>query len=275
MPTLKDLKTFSDKLPAAEKIMPMLFVGHGNPMNAIEDNEFSRGWRTIGHELPKPRAVLCISAHWETKGTYVTAMERPETIHDFYGFPVELFEVRYPAPGSPQLAAETKDIVKKAVVELDQSWGLDHGCWSVVKHMYPDAGVPIIEMSLDYSKPARWHYELAQELSGLRTKGVLIIGSGNMVHNLRLVDWQHPDETFDWARETNERFKQLITKNEHRTLIDYRQLGKSVELSVPTPEHYLPMLYVLALLKDNDEITFFNDRTLLGSISMTSFKVGH
>ena len=275
MATAKDLKRFSDSMPLEGKTMPMLFVGHGNPMNAIEDNEFSRGWQMIGKELPKPRAVLCISAHWETKGTYVTAMERPETIHDFYGFPVELFEVRYPAPGSPELATETKDVIKKGAVELDQSWGLDHGCWSVVRHMYPEANVPTIEMSLDYTKPALWHYELARELSELRAKGVLIIGSGNMVHNLRLADWQHPDETFDWALETNGRFKQLISNNDHRSLIDYQQLGRPAELSIPTPEHYLPMLYVLGLKGEDEEIKFFNDRTLLGSISMTSFSVGY
>lgn len=274
MATLRDLKKFSDNLPPDEKTMPMLFVGHGNPMNAIEDNEFSRGWGTMGKDLPKPLAVLCISAHWETKGTYVTSMERPETIHDFYGFPLELFEVRYPAPGSPQLATQTKELVKKAVVELDQSWGLDHGCWSVVKHMYPEANVPIIEMSLDYTKPAVWHYELARELSVLRTKGVLIIGSGNMVHNLRLVDWQNPDRTFEWAQEINERFKKLIADNEHPNLINYQLLGKEAALSIPTPEHYLPMLYVLGLKEQKEEVTFFNDRTLLGSISMTSFKVG-
>lgn len=275
MASLRDLKKFADNLPLKEQTMPMLFVGHGNPMNAIEDNEFSRGWHMIGKELPKPQAVLCISAHWETKGTFVTAMERPETIHDFYGFPMQLFEVRYPAPGSPQLASETKDVIKKAVVELDQSWGLDHGCWSVVKHMYPEANVPIIEMSLDYTKPALWHYELARELSPLRMKGVLIIGSGNMVHNLRLADWQNPDGTFDWAQEANERFKHLISSNDYKPLINYQQLGKPAELSIPTAEHYLPMLYVLGLKGEEEDVKFFNDRTLLGSISMTSFKIEH
>ncbi len=275
MASLKDLRKFSEGLHLGKETMPMLFVGHGNPMNAIEDNEFSRGWQVIGSELPKPQAVLCISAHWETKGTYVTAMERPKTIHDFSGFPPELFDVRYPAPGSPQLAAQTKEVIKKAVVELDQSWGLDHGCWSVVKHMYPNADMPIIEMSLDYTKPAPWHYELARELSSMRTKGVLIIGSGNMVHNLRLVDWQNPDGTFEWAQESNERFKQLIARNDHQGLINYQLLGRAAALSIPSPEHYLPMLYVLGLKSDNEEIKFFNDRTLLGSISMTSFTVGH
>ena len=168
--------------------MPMLFLGHGSPMNAIEENEFTKTWRAIGSSLPRPRAILCVSAHWETNGTFVTAMDAPPTIHDFYGFPGELSDVRYPAPGSPELAGNTKQLVTRAIVELDRSWGLDHGCWSVAKHLYPDAGIPVIQLSLDRTKPAAWHYELARELSPLREKGVLILGSGNIVHNLGIMD---------------------------------------------------------------------------------------
>jgi 4,5-DOPA dioxygenase extradiol len=273
MSSLKDLKSFSDSLPTQYRTMPMLFVGHGNPMNAIEDNEFSRGWSAIGKELPTPRAILCISAHWETKGTFVTAAEKPQTIHDFFGFPDELFAVQYPAAGSPELAKQTKEIIRKAAVEPDTKWGLDHGCWSVVKHMYPNADVPIIELSIDYTKPAGWHYELANDLATLREKGILIIGSGNMVHNLRVVDWENPDGAYDWAAESNERFKKFIADNDHERLIHYDGLGKAAALAIPTPEHFLPMLYVLGLRKKQEEVRFFNDKLLMGSISMTSFKV--
>jgi 4,5-DOPA dioxygenase extradiol len=273
MSTLKDLKRYSDALRQSEHVMPALFVGHGNPMNAIEENEFSRGWRKIGSGLPRPQAILCISAHWETNGTFITAMEAPQTIHDFSGFPPELFRVQYPAPGSPELAQRTRETVKKAMVELDQHWGLDHGCWSVVKHLYPNADVPTVQLSLDRNQPARWHYELAHELSSLRRKGVLIIGSGNMVHNLRIIDWNTPDRAYDWAAEMNETLKARINRNDHMALVEYSSLGKAAALAIPTPEHYLPMLYILGLKETDDVVRFFNDRTLLGSISMTSFVV--
>lgn len=273
MKTLHDLKNFSDELSRAEEKMPVLFVGHGNPINAIEENEFSAGWKALGKELPKPNAILCISAHWETRGTHVTAMERPQTIHDFGGFPEELFAVQYPVPGNPALAQQTKEIVKKAMIELDTNWGLDHGCWSVVKRIYPDADVPVIQLSLDHFQSPQWHYELAKELSALRKKGVLILGSGNMVHNLGMVNWRHPHETYDWAQEANATFKQKILDRNHQDLIDYRSLGKAASLSIPTPEHYLPMLYVLGLQEQQDEIKFFNDKTVMGSVSMTSFKI--
>ena len=260
--------------------MPVLFVGHGSPMNAIEDNEFSRGWREMGKTLPRPNAILCISAHWETRGTQVTAMEKPPTIHDFGGFPRELFAAQYPAPGSPSLARETKDSVTSAAVAFDDEWGLDHGCWSVLKQMYPDADVPVVQMSLDYTQPASYHYDLAKELAPLRRKGVLILGSGNMVHNLRRValvsgtveDFNRP-YGFDWAIEANELFKKLIDENHHRELANYKSLGKAVQLAVPTPEHYLPMLYALGLKAEDDAITYFNDKPLAGSLTMTSLKI--
>lgn len=253
--------------------MPLLFVGHGNPMNAIEENEFSRGWQMIGKALPQPQAILCVSAHWETPGTFVTAMEKPQTIHDFYGFPQKLYAVQYPAPGNPALAQQTKEIVKKAAVELDKNWGLDHGCWSVVKRLYPHADVPVLQLSLDHFKTPQWHYELAKDLAVLRKKGVLIIGSGNMVHNLRMVNWQSPDSQYDWAEESNAKFKEFILNGNHQELINYPALGRAARLSIPTPEHYLPMLYVLGLKEDNEEVKFFNDKTVMGSISMTSFKI--
>ena len=253
--------------------MPALFIGHGSPMNAIEDNEFSRGWREIGKNLPRPRAILVISAHWETRGTFVTAMDKPRTIHDFGGFPPELYEVQYPAPGNPLLASQTKETVRKAAVELDTNWGLDHGCWSVVRRMYPDADVPVLQLSMDYDRPPQWHYDLARDLAALRKKGVLIIGSGNMVHNLRRLNWENPASTYDWAEEMNVKFKHFVLNGEVKQLIDYPSLGTSAMLSVPTPEHFLPMLYALGLKEEKEQITFFNDKTVMGSISMTSFKI--
>ncbi len=273
MATLKDLHRYGEELPPSEERMPILFVGHGNPMNAIKENAFAAGWRAVGKELPKPQAILCISAHWETQGTFVTSLEKPRTIHDFSGFPPELYEVQYPAPGSPVLARQTKEIIKKAVVELDKHWGLDHGCWSVVRRMYPDADVPVLQLSLDHFKSPQWHYELAKDLAELRKKGVLIIGSGNMVHNLRMVNWENPDGSYDWAEEMNAKFKEHILNGKYTDLIDYPSLGKAAMLSVPTPEHFLPMLYVLGLKEEKEQIEFFNDRMVMGSVSMTSFKV--
>ena len=254
--------------------MPVLFVGHGNPMNAIETNEFTRQWVILGETLPRPKAILCISAHWETKGTYVTAMQKPQTIHDFGGFPQALFDVQYPAPGNPELADETKNIISKTNVGLDESWGLDHGAWSVIRVMYPEADIPVIQMSLDYYQNPQYHYDLARELAALRQKGVLVIGSGNMVHNLRDVDWSKPNQGFDWAIEANSKFKKLILDNDHKQLINYKSLGREVELSIPTPEHYLPLLYALALKTEKDEVSFFNDKCVMGSLNMTSVKIG-
>jgi len=270
---LKHLHKVTEPFEVTDK-MPVLFLGHGSPMNAIQETEFSQGWRNIGKSLPRPNAIICISAHWETKGTYVTAMEKPKTIHDFGGFPQELFDVQYPAPGSPAIAMETKNTITKTEVGLDQQWGLDHGCWSVVKHLYPDADVPVIQLSLDYTKGPQYHYELAKELSSLRKKGILIIGSGNMVHNLGVLDWQNQDTGFDWAIEANTMMKNMITNGDFTPLINYTSLGKAVQLSVPTPEHYLPLLYTLGLKEDKDSVSLFNDKTIMGSISMTSVRIG-
>jgi 4,5-DOPA dioxygenase extradiol len=259
-----------------EQKMPVLFVGHGSPLNAIEENEFVTGFRDIATKIPKPKAVLCISAHWETNGTYVTAMENPETIHDFFGFPKELYEIQYPAAGSPDLAKEIVGIIAKTNVELDYQWGLDHGCWVVLKHMFPDAAIPVVQMSLDYTKTAQFHYELAKELNLLRRKGVLIIGSGNMVHNLGMISWDNmdtPEFGYDWAIEASERMKKFILNNDHKHLIDYQSQGRTFDLAIPTPEHYLPLLYALALKKEDEKITLFNDKPVAGSITMTSLKI--
>jgi 4,5-DOPA dioxygenase extradiol len=256
--------------------MPVLFIGHGSPMNAIEDNQFTNGWRNIAESLPRPNAILCISAHWETQGTFITAMEKPGTIHDFGGFPRELYEVQYRAPGSPQLAGEIKKIITKTNVQLDEKWGLDHGCWSILKHLYPAADIPVVQMSLDYLKSPLFHYELAGELSDLREKGILIIGSGNMVHNLGLVAWDKMDEPeygYDWAIEANEKMKKHILSGDHRKLIDYKSQGKAFTLSIPTPEHFLPLLYILALKRENEKITLFNDVPVMGSLTMTSINI--
>ena len=257
--------------------MPVLFLGHGSPMNAIEENEFVTGWREAGRSIPRPSAILCISAHWETRGTFVTAMEKPSTIHDFGGFPQKLFDVQYPAPGSQELAAETKKIIAKTEVGLDQKWGLDHGCWSVVKHLYPNADVPVIQMSLDYYQTPQFHYDLAKELASLRKKGVLIIGSGNLVHNLRRIAWDKLNEVgfaFDWATEAIEKMKKYILDGDHKQLIDYQSHGRAFDLAIPTPEHFLPLLYILALKEENEMVSLFNDKTVAGSLSMTSVKIG-
>ena len=270
---LKHLHKLSGSYSPTDK-MPVLFLGHGSPMNAIQETEFSKGWKTIGQSLPRPNAIICISAHWETKGTFVTAMEKPKTIHDFGGFPQELFDVQYPAPGSPQTAMDTKKSITKTEVGMDQQWGLDHGCWSVVKHLYPKADIPVIQLSLDYTKSPQYHYELAKELSDLRKKGILIIGSGNMVHNLGIIDWQHQDTGFDWAIEANTTMKNLITNGDFTPLINYSAQGKAFQLSIPTPEHYLPLLYTLGLKEEKEDLSFFNDKTVMGSISMTSVMIG-
>jgi 4,5-DOPA dioxygenase extradiol len=256
--------------------MPVLFLGHGSPMNAIEENEFVTGFRKVGEQITKPNAILCISAHWETRGTFVTAMEKPPTIHDFGGFPQALYDVQYPAPGNPDLAKKTKNLVTKTVIGLDDKWGLDHGAWSVIKHLYPNADVPVIQLSLDRYQPPQYHYELAKELSSLRDKGVLIIGSGNMVHNLGMVAWdklKDPGFSYDWATIASDKMKQSILNDDHQPLIEYTKQGKEFALSIPTPEHFLPLLYTLALKGKNEKTTLFNDKPLGGSLTMTSVRI--
>jgi len=273
---LRDLETMTNGLTETEK-MPVLFLGHGSPMNAIEENEFVAGFRTMGKDIPKPKAILVVSAHWETKGTFVTAMDKPQTIHDFGGFPKALFDFQYPAPGSPAIAAETKKIITKTTVGLDDKWGLDHGAWSVVTHLYPKADIPVIQLSIDYTQNAQYHYELAKELASLRKKGVLIIGSGNMVHNLGMIAWDKLNADsygYDWAIEANEKMKGFILSGDHQQLINYRNQGKAWDLAIPSPEHYLPLLYTLALKGEKDTISIHNDKPVAGSLTMTSVKIG-
>lgn len=272
--TLQALNNIASTLKNTTK-MPVLFLGHGSPMNAIEDNDFVTSFKKLGTELERPKAILCISAHWETKGTFVTAMSTPKTIHDFGGFPQALFDVQYPAPGSPELALETKELITKTDIGLDHKWGLDHGSWSVIKHLYPKADIPVIQMSIDYTKPAQYHYDLAKQLAVLRHKGVLIVGSGNIIHNLRLVAWNklNAPYAFDWAIEAREKINQSILNHDHKTLLNYENQGHAFKLSIPTPEHYYPLLYALALQDDKDDISLFNDQPVGGSLSMTSVKI--
>ncbi len=273
---LNDLENISQQFNSTEK-MPVLFLGHGSPMNAIEENQFVQGFRNISREIPKPNAILCISAHWFTNGTFVTAMQNPKTIHDFYGFPKELFAVDYPAPGSPELARETAELLLPEIVEEDHSWGLDHGAWSVIKHLYPNAEIPVIQLSIDYTKPPEYHFDLAKRLQKLREKGILIIGSGNIVHNLRMVDWKNINTVgagWDWAVEAREKTNNWLLDGNFRNLIDYQNQGIALQTAVPSPDHYLPLIYSLGLKENSDQLSLFNDELIGGSLSMTSVRIG-
>jgi 4,5-DOPA dioxygenase extradiol len=275
MNTLNDLHKISGSFLNTEK-MPVLFLGHGSPMNAIEENQFVTGFRNMAKTLPKPNAILCISAHWFTSGTKVTAMEIPRTIHDFGGFPQELFEVQYPAKGSPELATITQELLLPTAVELDEHWGLDHGAWSVIKHLYPDADIPVIQISIDYTKSGQYHFELAQKLSVLRSKGILIIGSGNIIHNLRMVDFHNFDKDnygYDWAIEARESINNYLLDGNFQPLIDFEKQSKAFQLAIPTPDHYLPLIYTLGLKGKSEELSLFNDKLVAGSLSMTSVKI--
>ncbi len=251
--------------------MPVLFIGHGSPMNAIELNPFSRAWIEIGRALPRPKAILCVSAHWETSGSSVTAEESPRTIYDFYGFPKELYEVSYPAPGAPDLAMQVQGMVQ-APVRTDLSWGLDHGAWSVLTRLYPEANVPVVQLSLNRSLTPQQHYDLARQLRPLRDQGVLILGSGNAVHNLRIMRWG--DSAYEWAEEFDRRVKGWIETRDHDALVHYERAGKEASLSIPTNEHYLPLLYALALQERDEPVRFFAEGVTLGSISMRSVLIG-
>ena len=275
MKNSNELYTTSQAFPNTEK-MPVLFLGHGSPMNAIEENQFVTGFRNVAKTLPKPNAILCVSAHWFTKGTKVTAMEMPETIHDFGGFPQELFNVQYPAKGSPELAQITHELLLPTPVELDDKWGLDHGAWSVIKHLYPNADIPIIQLSIDYTKSAQYHFELAQKLQALRNKGILIIGSGNIVHNLRLVDFANFDRDnygYDWAIEARETVNNYLIDGNYQPLIEYEKQSTAVQMAIPSPDHYLPLIYTLGLQQKGERISLFNDKLVAGSLSMTSLKI--
>lgn len=252
--------------------MPAVFLGHGSPMNAIEDNAWRRSWQDLGRRLPRPKAILCISSHWETQGIYLGAAERPDTIHDFHGFPRALFDVRYPAPGSPDLAHRIAQLIPQPRVHLDTHRGLDHGAWGVLKPMYPEADIPVVQMSLSILQPGAWHYDIAKQLAPLRDEGVLVVGSGNIVHNLRL--WrQNMAEAYDWAQRFDEDIADRIAEGHHEGMLGYETLGPDALLAIPTPEHYLPLLYVLALQRDDDTVSFFNE-SVASSISMRSVVVG-
>ena len=273
---LNDLENITQQFNNTEK-MPVLFLGHGSPMNAIEENQFVQGFRNISREIPKPNAILCISAHWFTNGTFVTAMLNPKTIHDFYGFPKELFEVNYPAPGSPELARETAELLLPEIVEEDHSWGLDHGAWSVIRHLYPNAEIPVIQLSIDYTKPPQYHFDLAKKLQKLREKGILIIGSGNIVHNLRMIDWKNINTVgagWDWAVEAREKTNNWLLDGNFQNLIDYQRQGVALQTAVPSPDHYLPLIYSLGLKEKFENLSLFNDELIGGSLSMTSVRIG-
>lgn len=254
--------------------MPAIFFGHGNPLNALLRNEYTEAWAAIGREIPRPKAILCISAHWYIPGVAVTAMAAPRTIHDFGGFPRELYEVQYPAPGSPELAMRLNELLEPLDAGLDESWGLDHGTWSVLVHVFPEADIPVVQLSIDETQPAEFHYNLAKRLAPLRDEGVLVIGSGNLIHNLHAYAWgRHDVEPFDWALRYEEKARELMLAGDHRPLVEYESLGRDAMLSAPTPDHYLPLLYILALQRDGDEISFPVGGFDGGSISMTAVLV--
>lgn len=255
--------------------MPAIFFGHGNPMNALADNQYTQAWRSIGVAIPRPRAVLCISAHWYIPATALTAMSAPRTIHDFGGFPRPLFEVQYPAPGSPELARTVQQMLGLPAAALDEGWGLDHGTWSVLCHAYPDADVPVVQLSIDETLPAAAHYRIGQRLAPLRAEGILIAGSGNLVHNLHAYAWgRHAQEPYDWAVRFETQAREWMLAGNHQPLIDYETLGRDASLSAPTPEHYLPLLYVLGAQRPDDRVTFPVAGVDGGSVSMLSLRVG-
>jgi len=257
--------------PDARKRMPVLFVGHGNPMNAIESNAYSRAWEEMGRGLLRPKAIVCVSAHWETNGTSVTAMQSPGTIHDFYGFPPELFAVEYKAPGSPELAGRIRELCHSTSVKLDDGWGLDHGTWSVLCRMFPAADIPVVQLSLDRAKTPAEHYVLGKELASLRSEGILILGSGNIVHNLGALNWG--GGAYDWAVEFDKRIAGMIMERNHKGILDLLNRREEIRLAIPTSEHFLPLVYCLALQEKEDEVSFFTEGVTMGSLSMRSLRI--
>jgi 4,5-DOPA dioxygenase extradiol len=262
-------------MPGASSKMPVLFVGHGNPMNAIAQNSYSGGWRQIGESVPRPRAVLAISAHWYIPSTAVTAVDRPRTIHDFGGFPKALYEIQYPVPGDRELALRAQELLKPLNVRLDHDWGLDHGAWCVLMHVFPQADIPVVQLSIDMTKPASFHFETAKRLAPLRDEQVMIIGSGNIVHNLHAYAWgQRTVEPFDWAARFDQLVRKLLISGDYGRLVDYKALGSDAALSIPTPDHYLPLLYAIALRGEDEELTFPVEGIEGGSVSMLAVRIG-
>jgi 4,5-DOPA dioxygenase extradiol len=256
----------------SDKRMPVLFVGHGSPMNAIEDNEYSQTWQSIGKTLPRPQAILCISAHWETPATQLTGMAHPKTIHDFYGFPRELNEMQYPAPGSAQLVARVSEILGADRVGLDQRWGLDHGTWSVLARMYPAADIPVVQLSLAQTRDGQFHYDLGKQLAPLRDEGILILGSGNAVHNLGMISFD--DKPYPWAVEFDQKVKTCLEKNDHEPLIHFQDQGRAAALAINSGEHYLPLLYIMALQRPEEQAVFYCESVSMGSLSMRCVQFG-
>jgi len=258
-----------------KKPMPAIFFGHGNPINTLLDNDFTRGWSAVGSALPRPRAVLSVSAHWYIDSTSATAMPRPRTIHDFGGFPQELYEIRYPAPGAPDLAVRLQKLLAPLPVGLDEEWGLDHGTWTVLRHVFPDAGIPVIQLSIDRTMPAAYHFEIGKRLSELRDEGVLIVGSGNLVHNLRLYSWDQPGiKPFDWVVTFEKKARELLISGDYEALLDYKNMGPDARLSIPTPDHYLPLLYVIAMRREGEKVSFPVEGFDGGSMSMLAVQIG-
>lgn len=273
MSTLSALESLGNHLAPSQR-MPFMFVGHGNPMNAIEDNIYSQSWHALGKSITRPQAILSISAHWITKGTKVTTNLKPKTIHDFGGFPKKLFDTEYPVPGSPEMAKLTKELVTYSHIQGDESWGLDHGTWSVLLPMYPAADIPVYQLSLDYDQPPAYHYEIGKQLNKLRDKGVLIIGSGNLVHNLRDIDWSNSGKVFDWAKEFDSKFTDWMLKGDHASILNYQKLlGKTALMAHPSYDHLLPLFYILGLQQKNEQISFFNEKFEMASISMKSLVI--
>jgi 4,5-DOPA dioxygenase extradiol len=257
------------------KPMPAVFIGHGSPMNTLQDNAYTRGWAAIGKEVPRPNAILSVSAHWYVPGTSVTAMSAPRTIHDFGGFPPELYRIDYPAPGNPALAARVRDLLAPISVNLDEGWGLDHGTWTVLRHMFPRADIPVVQLSIDERQPAGYHFEVGKRLAPLRDVGILIVGSGNLVHNLQTYSWgRHEAKPFEWAVRFEDKAREVLLAGDDDPLVAYETLGSDAALSIPTPDHYLPLLYVIALRREGDLIRFPVEGVDGGSMSMLAVRIG-
>lgn len=250
--------------------MPMMFVGHGSPMNAVEDNRYTRSWKEMAKKIPKPEAIVSISAHWYTNGTKIMNERSPKTIYDMYGFPKELYEIVYNAPGAPKLAEHAKNLISKQS-EFDHSWGIDHGTWSVLVHTYPEKDIPVFQISIDASASPEDHYQVGRNLKSLREQGVLLFGTGNIVHNLRRVDWGMKDEGFDWAYEFDDYIKESIESGNHDNVINYLSLGEAAKSAVPTPDHFNPILYILGASDEKDKISIYNNNCMMGALSMTSY----
>lgn len=255
--------------------MPAIFFGHGNPMNALQINDYTRGWAQIGKAIPRPKAILCVSAHWYFPATAVTALANPRTIHDFGGFPRELYEIEYPAPGNPELAERVQEVLAPIKVGLDYRWGLDHGTWSVLCHVFPEADIPIVQLSIDETQPPEFHYEIGKRLAPLRNEGILIMGSGNLVHNLHAYAWgRHVPEPFDWAVRFEKQAREFLLEGNHEPLVNYEALGRDARLSAPTPDHYLPLIYVMGARQEGEKVTFPVEGVDGGSVSMLTVQFG-